>query len=91
MLINTINATTATATINPIITVDEIYPYEVDKKIVQKVNEGATVGFAEWKAKLKVDYPNFKQNVFTGKKYDECKLIFADWLKVQGTNEGANE
>ena len=70
-------------TVNPIITVDEIYPYEVDKKIIQKVNENTNVSFAEWKADLKVKYPNFKQNVFTGKKYEDCKMIFADWLKVQ--------
>ena len=78
-------------TTQSILSIDEIYPYEVDNKIVKKVENTTLENFSEWKAKLKVEYPAFKQNAFTGKKYEDCKLIFADWLKAQESNQVSNQ
>lgn len=72
---------------NLILTIDEIYPYEVDKKIVQKANETSMQNFDEWKAKIKMEYPAFKQNVFGRKTQQECMDIFTNWLSTNEKNE----
>jgi len=64
-----------------VVTIDEIYPYEVDYKIIQMVNETKLPNFQEWKAKLKKEYPDFKQNQLTGKNYEQAQEIFANYLK----------
>lgn len=72
---------------NLILTIDEIYPYEVDKKIVQKANETSMQNFDEWKAKIKMEYPAFKQNVFGRKTQQECMDIFTNWLSTNEKTE----
>jgi hypothetical protein len=63
-----------------IMSIDEIYPYELDKKIVEKANKTLLPNFNEWKAKIKLEYPEFKQNVFGKKTQQECMDIFTNWL-----------
>ena len=60
-------------TMHPIMSIDEIYPYEVDKKIVKKAQDTLLPNFDEWKAKLKAakqgkNHPNYGK-----KRSDETK------------------
>jgi len=74
-------------TMHPIMSIDEIYPYEVDKKIVKKAQDTLLPNFDEWKAKLKLEYPDFKQNVFGRKTQQECMDIFTNWLSNKEKQE----
>lgn len=74
-------------TMHPIMSIDEIYPYEVDNKIVKKAQDTLLPNFDEWKAKLKLEYPDFKQNVFGRKTQQECMDIFTNWLSNKEKQE----